>query len=135
MPTDATHVYRRAIRFADTDAAGVAHFSRLLPIVEEAVHDFFHKRGIAILDAANAWPVVSIRADYSSACRFGDEISLALCIDRIGKSSLAFSFEARDPSGSTCFAGAITLCHVNPSQHAPTPIPEKTRDALHPGHM
>lgn len=130
MPNDVTHVYKRPIRFADTDAAGVAHFSRLLPIVEEAIHDFFQSRGISPLEATSAWPIVSIRTDYSSPCRFGDEISVVLCIDRLGESSLTFSFQARKGNDTACFDGAITLCHIDPSLHAPAPIPAKTRAAF-----
>ncbi|MFM8765188.1 MAG: acyl-CoA thioesterase [Spartobacteria bacterium] len=130
MPAPATHVYRRNIRFADTDAAGVAHFSRLLAIVEEAIHDFFQIRGVPILDAANAWPVVSIHADYSAGCRFQDEITVSLSIEKIGTSSLGFSFTAAKADGTACFGGKATLCHIDPALHAPAPIPAKTRDAL-----
>lgn len=133
MPTPAIHVYRRSIRFADTDAAGVAHFSRLLVIIEEAVHDFFQIRGVPILDAATAWPVVSIHADYSAGCRFQDEITVALSVDMIGTSSLGFSFAVAKANGTACFGGKATLCHINPALHAPAPIPAKTRNALAAG--
>jgi len=130
MPVSHSHVYRRSIRFADTDAAGVAHFSRLLIIVEEAIHDFFQVRCIPILDKATAWPLVSIHADYSAACRFQDEISVALNLDKIGNSSLAFSFTASKADGTVCFVGQVTLCHIDPAKNAPAPMPAKTRDAL-----
>ena len=133
MLASATHVYRRSIRFADTDAAGVAHFSRLLVIVEEAVHDFFQSRSVPILDAATAWPFVSIHADYSAACRFQEEITVALSTTKIGTSSLAFSFTAMKPDGTPCFDGTATLCHIDPSHNAPAPIPSKTRNALSTG--
>jgi len=133
MPSPATHIYRRHIRFADTDAAGVAHFSRLLVIIEEAVHDFFQSRGVPIIDAATAWPVVSIQADYSAACRFQDEITVSLSMDKIGTSSLGFSFAASKADGTACFAGKATLCHIDPTLSAPAPISEKTRNALGAG--
>ena len=130
MPLSHSHVYRRSIRFADTDAAGVAHFSRLLIIVEEAIHDFFHARCVPIFDKASAWPLVSIHADYSAACRFQDEISVALSLDKTGNSSLAFSFNASKADGTVCFVGQATLCHIDPAKNAPAPMPAKTRDAL-----
>lgn len=130
MPASATHVYRRAIRFADTDAAGVAHFSSLLAIVEEAIHDFFQSRGVPILDNKSGWPFVSIQADYTAGCRFQDEISVTVEMNRIGSSSLAFSFHAVKSDATACFAGKATLCHIDPAIHAPAPIPKKTRNAL-----
>ena len=132
MSAPTTHSYRRLIRFADTDAAGVAHFSRLLGIVEEALHDFFQHCGVSILDEGSAWPFVSIHADYKAGCRFGDEITVALSLSQMGTSSLTVSFEATRKDGLLCFCGTATLCHVNPSKNTPTPIPTKTRDALSP---
>jgi YbgC/YbaW family acyl-CoA thioester hydrolase len=132
MSAPTTHSYRRLIRFADTDAAGVAHFSRLLVIVEEALHDFFQHRGVSILDEASAWPFVSIHADYKAGCRFGDEIIVAFSLSQMRTSSLTVSFEATRKGGPLCFCGTATLCHVNPSKNTPTPIPTKTRDALGP---
>lgn len=133
MSASAPHVYRRPIRFADTDAAGVAHFSRLLIIVEEAIHDFFHVREIPICDKATAWPLVSIHADYSAACRFQDEISVDLSLDKAGNSSLAFSFSASKSDGTVCFVGRATLCRIDPARNTPAPMPIKTRDALGEG--
>lgn len=130
MPACATHVYRRAIRFSDTDAAGVAHFSRLLVMVEEAVHDFFQSRHVSVLDAESGWPFVSIQADYTAGCRFQEEITITLAIGKIGTSSLGISFEAAKADGSTCFRGAATLCHIDTTHHAAAPVPLKTRNAL-----
>jgi len=135
MSAPTNHSYRRLIRFADTDAAGVAHFSRLLVIVEEALHDFFQHCGVSIFDEASAWPFVSIHADYKVGCRFGDEITVTLSLPRIGTSSLTVSFEATRKGGQLCFCGTATLCHVNPSQNTPAPIPTETRDALHADHL
>jgi acyl-CoA thioesterase FadM len=133
MSDPATHAYRRPIHFADTDAAGVAHFSRLLVIVEEAIHNFFESREVPILDGASAWPFVSIHADYSAGCRFQDEITVALSMAKIGTSSVAFSFTAKKADGTSCFGGTATLCHIDPSRNTPAPIPAKTRNALDAG--
>jgi YbgC/YbaW family acyl-CoA thioester hydrolase len=97
MPPRAAHIYSRPIRFAETDAAGIAHFSRLLVIVEEAAHDFFHVRGIPVFDAATAWPVVSLQTNYKSPCRFGEAISIGLSLERLGTSSVTILFEAHKP--------------------------------------
>jgi acyl-CoA thioester hydrolase len=130
MSISTTHVYRRSIRFSETDAAGVAHFSRLLVIIEEAVHDFFQSRSVPIMDSKTAWPVVSIHADYSKGFLFQDEIIIFLSMDRINTSSLVLSFTAAKADGTACFRGKTTLCHIDPALHAPAPIPAKTRDAL-----
>jgi YbgC/YbaW family acyl-CoA thioester hydrolase len=129
MTSPTTHSYRRRVQFADTDAAGVAHFSRLLVMVEEAVHDFLLGRGIPVITTESAWPFVSLAADYKAPCFFDDEITLSLEIKKTGTTSLAFAFVASQ--GLTeCFRGTATLCHIHPATGRPTAIPETIRSAL-----
>jgi acyl-CoA thioesterase FadM len=102
------------VEFADTDAAGVAHFSRLLAMVEEAEHGFFRERGIPILTAESAWPVVKTEVDFCGACRFGEEIEIRLEDLLPGKSSLAYAFEGTI-DGRKVFSGKMTKCHTSPA--------------------
>jgi len=113
MTSPAAYIHRRRVEFADTDAAGVAHFSRLLVIVEEAEHGFFRERGIPILTAESAWPVVKTEVDFCGACRFGDEIEMRLSDFQPGKSSLAYAFEGTIDGRKVLF-GRMTKCHISP---------------------
>mgnify|MGYP006273941847 FL=1 len=122
MTSPATHIHRRRVEFADTDAAGVAHFSRLLAMVEEAEHGFFRERGIPILTADSAWPVVRVEVDFQGACRFGDEIEIRLSDFQPGKSSLAYAFEAQI-DGRKVFSGKMTKCHISPATGRAKEIP------------
>lgn len=131
MTSPAAHHYRRRVEFADTDAAGVAHFSRLLAMVEEAEHDFFRKNSWPVLSDDSAWPVVSLRIDYQSPCRFGDEIAVRLFEFTPGESSLAYSFEAA-VNGRAVFSGRATLCHISPATARPAPIPSRVLRILQP---
>jgi len=114
MTSPANHIHRRRVEFADTDAAGVAHFSRLLAMVEEAEHGFFRERGIPILAAESAWPVVKTEVDFCGACRFGEEIEIRLGDFLPGKSSLAYAFEGAI-DGQKVFSGKMTKCHISPA--------------------
>jgi acyl-CoA thioesterase FadM len=114
MTSPANHIHRRRVEFADTDAAGVAHFSRLLAMVEEAEHGFFRERGILILTAESAWPVVKTEVDFCGACRFGEEIEIRLGDFHPGKSSLAYEFEGTI-DGRKVFSGKMTKCHISPA--------------------
>jgi acyl-CoA thioesterase FadM len=113
MTSPANHIHRRRVEFADTDAAGVAHFSRLLAMVEEAEHGFFRERGIPILTAESAWPLVKTEVDFCGACRFGEEIEIRLGDFHPGKSSLAYAFEGTI-DGRKVFSGKMTKCHISP---------------------
>ena len=114
MTSPATHIHRRRVEFADTDAAGVAHFSRLLAMVEEAEHGFFREQGIPILTAESAWPVVKTEVDFCGACRFGEEIEICLSDFLPGKSSLTYVFEGTI-DGRKVFSGKMTKCHISPA--------------------
>lgn len=129
MP-DTPHHARR-ITFADTDAAGVAHFSRLAVIVEEAIHNLFQARGIPVHNSTTAWPVVSLHIDYSAPLRFGDEVQLLIYPEKIGSSSLTWGFKAlKSGANGPAFHGTLTQCHLNPATGCPTPIPDQTRTLL-----
>ena len=121
MTSPATHIHRRRVEFADTDAAGVAHFSRLLAMVEEAEHGFFRELGIPILTAESAWPVVRSEVDFCGACRFGEEIEIRLGDFLPGKSSLAYAFEGAI-DGRKVFSGKMTKCHISPESMRPAEI-------------
>jgi YbgC/YbaW family acyl-CoA thioester hydrolase len=121
MTSPAAHIHRRRVEFADTDAAGVAHFSRLLAMVEEAEHGFFRERGIPILTAESAWPVVKTEVDFCGSCRFGEEIEISLGGFQTGKSSLAYAFEAAI-AGRKVFSGKMTKCHISPGTMRPKEI-------------
>ena len=122
MTSPATHIHRRRVEFADTDAAGVAHFSRLLAMVEEAEHGFFRERGIPILTTESAWPVVKTKVDFAAPCRFGDELEIRLGDFQPGKSSLAYAFEALI-DGRKVFSGKMTKCHISPATGRASEIP------------
>jgi acyl-CoA thioesterase FadM len=129
MTSPANHIHRRRVEFADTDAAGVAHFSRLLPMVEEAEHGFFRERGIAILTADSAWPVVKTEVEFCGACRFGEEIEIRLGDFQPGKSSLAYAFEGAI-DGRKVFSGKMTKCHISPATGRAEEIPAEVRGKI-----
>jgi acyl-CoA thioester hydrolase len=126
MTSPANYIHRRRVEFADTDAAGVAHFSRLLAMVEEAEHGFFRERGIPILTSDSAWPVVRVEVDFAAACRFGDGIEMRLLDFQPGKTSLVYCFEAL-VEGRRVFSGKMTKCHISPKDQKSAPIPDEIR--------
>ena len=130
MTSPATYIHRRRVEFADTDAAGVAHFSRLLAMVEEAEHGFFRERGIPILTKDSAWPVVRVEVNFAGACRFGDEIEMRLSDFQPGKTSLAYGFEAV-VEGRKVFSGKMTKCHISPESMRPAEIPGEVLGQFH----
>ncbi|MFK7910582.1 MAG: acyl-CoA thioesterase [Akkermansiaceae bacterium] len=90
-------VYKRRVHFADTDAAGVVHFSRLLCYAEEAEHELLGKLAIPLL-ADGGWPRVHVECDYSAPASMGDDVEITISVEKLGKSSVSwiFSMSVRD---------------------------------------
>ena len=85
------HLYQRRVQFADTDAAGVVHFARLLCYVEEAEHDLLKSLNIPLLDDGG-WPRVHVACDYLAPAKFGELLTVAISPIRLGASSILWSF-------------------------------------------
>lgn len=84
-------ICEKVVRFADTDASGVAHFSRLLCLVEEVEHDLVESVGVSVLGVDIGWPRVRVAIDFHSPACFGDRLSIWLVVGKIGTSSLTWN--------------------------------------------
>lgn len=85
-------VRTRQVAFHDTDASGVAHFTRLLCLVEEVEHEYLRSRGVEVLSPDCGWPRVHVEADYASSAGLGDWLSVELSLGAVGTSSLEWKF-------------------------------------------
>src|SRR5437870_1677802 len=72
----------RRVQFADTDAAGVVHFSTFFRYMEEAEHALWRASGLSIFvpGAPIAFPRVSTSFDFHSPLRFEDEFDIHIRI-------------------------------------------------------
>lgn len=83
VPPDAAgFLYRRRVQFADTDMAGIVHFSAFFRYMEEAEHAMWREAGLSIAPAGAtyAFPRVSAACDYHSPLRFEDECQVRVTI-------------------------------------------------------
>ena len=85
------HIYKRRVQFADTDAAGVVHFSRILCYVEEAEHDLLDALSIPVM-GNGGWPRVHVDCDYRAPVRLGHSVDIMISPLRIGHSSIQWAF-------------------------------------------
>ena len=85
------HIYQRCAQFADTDAAGVVHFTKILCYAEEAEHDLLASVGIPLL-AGGGWPRVKLSCDYTGPVQTGDLVKVAISPSQLGNSSIVWKF-------------------------------------------
>ena len=85
---------KRRIEFAETDMAGIAHFSSFFRYMEEVEHAYFRSLGISVVheqgDTQLSWPRVSAECEFFKPIRFEDVVDVELELLRRGKTSLTF---------------------------------------------
>lgn len=103
------YIYQRELSFADTDAGGVGHFSRLLCLVEEAEHHFLRDAGIVVYSPDVQWPRVHVEVDYHKPAHAGETLTVALQLELIGHSSLTWSFVVSGAQGQVMTGKLVTV--------------------------
>jgi len=108
--------YPVRVEFADTDAAGVAHFSRLLAFVEAAEHAYLGWLGVAVMaecgGGRSGWPRVDVSFEFKGALRFRDEAVVAIRLERLGERSVCYRAEMRTVDGRLVCSGTMTNAFV-----------------------
>jgi len=70
--------YKQRVEFADTDLAGIVHFSVIFRYMEEAEHAMWRAAGLSIADRGNdlGWPRVSAACEFRNPLFFEDEFEV-----------------------------------------------------------
>src|SRR5688500_19219885 len=98
VPARAQFTYRRRVQFAETDMAGIVHFSNYYRYMEEAEHAWFRSLGLSIMytwpdGQVIGWPRVRTAVIYDAPARYDDEIEIRLNVVRKGVKSLTLELE------------------------------------------
>jgi len=108
--------YARRVQFAETDQAGIVHFSWYFRYMEEAEHALWRAAGLSIAaaDRAVVFPRVAASAEYLSPLRFEDEFDVAVVVESIGRRSIRYACtitrgETQIATGSMTVASATRL--------------------------
>lgn len=86
------------VQFADTDMAGIVHFSNFFRYLERAEHAFFRSLGLSIWDNAPTipegehvgWPRVHVSCDYRAPLRFEDEFEMELLVEEVRSKTIRY---------------------------------------------
>ncbi len=86
----------RRVEFAETDLAGIMHFSNFFRLMEATEHAFFRSLGFSIHEQqegrAVGWPRVHASCDYLRPLRFEEEVEIHLLIEEVRSRSLRYRF-------------------------------------------
>jgi 1,4-dihydroxy-2-naphthoyl-CoA hydrolase len=92
-------VHRRTIRFADTDAAGVAYFANYLSICHEAYEEALDAAGIELKSFFDATgviiPVAKSEVEYLRPLACGDKVAVSVSPHAISENTFELRFEIK----------------------------------------
>jgi acyl-CoA thioester hydrolase len=134
---------RRRIEFAETDLAGIVHFSNFFRMMEATEHAFFRSLGFSIHShddddepgKALGWPRASASCDYLRPLRFEDEVDIQLLVADVRNRSIRYEFIFRKAAdGSEVARGtmAAVCAHLDKvsGKMQPVLIPERIRNQI-----
>lgn len=129
--TAAPFVHRRMVEFADTDMAGIMHFSAFFRFMESAEHALVRSLGLSIFglpdpdggDALVSFPRVNASCDFHSPARCEDELAIEVAVKRLGKSSVTYAFRFRSGDHELAEGEMTSVCCRLQSGQKPEPLP------------
>ena len=129
---------RRRIQFAETDMAGIVHFSNYFKMMEEVEHAFFRSVGLSVSmqhDGMHVgWPRVNTSCEFFGPVKFEQEVELRLRVARLGEKSFSYEVDFL-LDGRRMALGKTTsvCCQLLPDGSMKSiPIPEALRTRLTP---
>ncbi len=130
----------RRVEFADTDMAGIVHYSNFFRYMETAEHGFFRSLGLSLMmerfDPPVGWPRVHAECDYLQPLRCEDEVEIHLLVSEKKAKSLSYVFRLRKLNASPpveVACGRLTVVCVTYEKDGKmkaAPIPQSVADQI-----
>ncbi|HVU16390.1 MAG TPA: thioesterase family protein [Candidatus Didemnitutus sp.] len=128
----------RTVEVAETDMAGLMHFSNYFRWMEACEAAFYRSLGLPMAmfcdPARQAWPRVKVECEYQAPLRFNDTAEVKLFVKRVGGKSVTYVFTFRT-EGRLTARGEMTVVCVAADPAAPggmtsTSLPAEFRAKL-----
>ncbi len=117
----------RFVEFADTDMAGIMHFSAFFRFMEAAEHALLRSLGMSVFKEAGGevvtFPRVAATCEYYSPARCEEVLDIEVTVERVGTKSVTYDF-ALSQAGRKVARGSMTsVCCRVPHGGVPISIP------------
>ncbi len=120
-------VYRRKVRYSDSDAQGIVFNANYLAYFDDAIADYFEAVGYPghqLHATGHEVLVAHAEIDFLAPGRIGDELAVGVCVDRIGTTSLRFLLEAwNEATEATVVRGHEIYVVVDAESFEKKPVP------------
>ena len=128
--------HHRQVEYAETDMAGIVHYSEFFRYMESAEHAFLRSLGLSVSmhvgERHISWPRVSCAFDFRKPLRFEDEFEIRLAVEKIGGKSVTFRADiVRDEEEVATGRSTSVCCKMEPGgEMAAVTIPDEIRNRL-----
>jgi YbgC/YbaW family acyl-CoA thioester hydrolase len=134
QPVSEEFLYDRRVQFAETDSAGIVHFSSYFRYMEEAEHALWRAAGLSISPEKPTvgWPRVAAAFDYKSPLHFEEEFIVAVRIGTVSRRTIQYVFTVRREAAIIGHGQVTVACVTKNAQGrmSAVDLPEGLVDAL-----
>jgi acyl-CoA thioester hydrolase len=89
----------RIVEFAETDMAGIVHFSNYFRWMESCETAFCRSLDLPLVSffpgQVTGWPRVNVSCEFHAPFRFGDVVQVQLLVQKVGHKSITYAFQFR----------------------------------------
>lgn len=126
--------YQTRVKLHDTDAVGLLFYSSIFNIIHDAYEAFLDSHdlniGKILKEKKYMLPIVRAEADYKLKQSVGDEMTIMLSCEKVGKSSYTIKYEIVNGENEiVCTAKTVNVV-LDFTTKSITEIPQKLREAL-----
>lgn len=119
----------RLVEFADTDMAGIMHFSAFFRYMEAAEHELLRSLGFSVyseIDGASiSFPRVAASCDFKSPARCEEVLDIEVTVERVGTKSVTYGFRFSHDGREVATGRMTSVCcrveHGKPPVSMPIP--------------
>lgn len=132
----------RQVEFADTDMAGIVHFSRFFRYMEAVEHAMFRSLGYSIVTDIDGvhfgWPRVKADCEYTAPLKFEDRFEVHLLVREVREKALVLDFRFNklvgDERSEVARGSLVTVCVQRDTEGRmrSVPIPPQIAGQLEP---
>ena len=86
--------YKRRVQFAETDLAGIVHFSNMFRYLDEAEHALWRDAGLSIVQSGSdiGWPRLNAALEFRNPLRFEEEFEVWVRIAELKTRTIEYEF-------------------------------------------
>jgi acyl-CoA thioester hydrolase len=127
-------VFRRKVRYSDTDVQGIVFNGNYLTYYDDALTDLIDDAGLTptvLHDLGCEVVTAHASIDYRAPARLGDRLAVGARLGRVGTTSLEFVMQSWiEGSGRVTTDGKVVWVCVDREALRPMPVPEELVAAI-----